>query len=224
MGQTWRDLLFAHWPVPADAMRPLVPQRLRIETYGGDAWLGVTPFLVTGMRVRGTIPIPGLSEFVELNVRTYVTDGEKPGIWFFSLDASSRAAVAAARRVYRLPYRRARAHLRRAAGEVLFSSTRTEPGSFPRTLRTRYQAERAPFVADAGTLEHFLTERYCHYAEHEGRVFRADIHHAPWQLREAQVTIHENSMPPPPLAVSGKPLTHVSDRQDTLIWPLEPVD
>src|SRR4051794_13378971 len=107
MGQSWLDLLFMHWRVPEAALRRFVPDRLTIETYEGEAWIGVTPFELRGLRLHGTIPLPGLSAFPELNVRTYVTDGRKSGIWFFSLDAAHAAAVAAARRFYRLPYHRA---------------------------------------------------------------------------------------------------------------------
>src|SRR5918998_2507341 len=98
MAQTWGDLLFAHWPVPVEALRPLVPRPLPVDTFDGTAWLGVTPFEVSGLRLRGTVPAPRLSRFAELNVRTYTSHGGKPGIWFFSLDAASAVAVAAARR------------------------------------------------------------------------------------------------------------------------------
>src|SRR5438270_677396 len=109
MGQSWEDLLFAHWRAPLDEVRAHVPQDLEADQHDGTAWLGVTPFRLTNLRARGTLPIPRISSFLELNVRTYVraADG-KPGIWFFSLDASSRLAVEAARRTYKLPYFHAR--------------------------------------------------------------------------------------------------------------------
>src|SRR5690349_2101314 len=170
MGQTWHDLMFAHWRVPDSALRPLVPPELTVETYDGDAWLGLTPFRVDGVRLRGTLPVPGLSSFPELNVRTYVTDGEKPGIWFFSLDAGSAAAVAAARRFYRLPYFRARMSVRPRRDGIAYSSVRTEAGAFPRTLRATYRASGPTFIAQPGSLEHFLTERYCLYTADGGRL------------------------------------------------------
>jgi uncharacterized protein len=222
MGQSWLDLAFLHWRVPREALRPLIPRRLEIETFDGDAWLGVTPFLLTGLRLRGTVPLPGLSQFPELNVRTYVTDGEKPGIWFFSLDAASATAVAAARRFYKLPYYRARMDARRDGGAVRYTSIRSD--SSQRTLRATYRplgAEREPRPR---TLEHFLTERYCHYADDGGRLLRADIHHPPWRLRDAQVVIDENSMPPGGIAVDGEPLAHFAARQDVVIWPVANVD
>ena len=104
-GQTWRDLLFAHWPVDPAALRSLVPPELPLDTFGGSAWLGVVPFLITGLRPRGA---PPLMRFLETNVRTYTTVGERPGVFFFSLDAASRVAVAGARRFFHLPYFHAR--------------------------------------------------------------------------------------------------------------------
>src|SRR3954453_16381426 len=108
MGQTWEHLLFAHWRVDPEELRRLLPEGLELDTHDGEAWLGITPFRLTGLRLRGTLPLPRLSAFHELNVRTYVVADGKPGIWFFSLDADHRLAVLGARRLYRLPYHRAR--------------------------------------------------------------------------------------------------------------------
>ena len=224
MGHTWHDLLFAHWRVPDSALRPLVPRELAVDTYDGDAWLGLTPFRMSGVRFRGTLPVPGLSSFPELNVRTYVTDGEKPGIWFFSLDAGSRVAVEAARRLYRLPYFRANMSVRRRPDGIDYSSVRTEPGAFPRALRATYRQAGATFTAEPGSLEHFLTERYCLYTNDGGRVYRAEIHHAPWQLQPAEVEIHENTMAPRTVVLPADgPLAHFSVRLDAVIWPLQPL-
>ena len=109
-----------HWRVDASALRKLVPEELELQEHDGSAWLGITPFLISGFRLRGTLPVPVVSSFPELNVRTYVTSEAKPGIWFFSLDTPSRLAVEAARRTYRLPYFHSRASLRapRRAGRV----------------------------------------------------------------------------------------------------------
>jgi uncharacterized protein len=222
MGQTWEDLLFAHWRVPEAALRALVPGELAIDTFEGEAWLGITPFRVTGLRLRGTLPVPGLSSFPELNVRTYVTDGAKPGIFFFSLDAASGGAVTAARRFYRLPYFRARMSLRERGARVVFSSERTEPGSFPRAFRAVYRPAGEVFNAEPGTLESFLTERYCLYAWEGRSSYRAEIHHSPWPLQVAEASIGENTMPPRPVELpADAPLLHFARRQDVVIWPLE---
>jgi uncharacterized protein YqjF (DUF2071 family) len=185
MGQTWDDLLFAHWPVDAEPFRGHLPHGLELDTYDGRAWVGVTPFVVTGLRLRRTPALPFVSSFRELNVRTYVTAGGKPGIWFFSLDASSAAAVEAARRTYKLPYYRARIAVERRGGWVAYSCARAE-GVRPHVLEARYRPAGAVVEPAPGTLEHFLTERYCLYAEDGGRLLRAEIHHEPWPLQPAE--------------------------------------
>ena len=223
MGQTWDDLLFAHWRVPLEAVRAHVPQALTVETFDGSAWVGITPFRVEGLRLRATPPPPVVSRFLELNARTYVTFGQKPGIWFFSLDASSALAVAAARRFYRLPYFRARMSAGTVGAATTFASRRTHPGARPAAWRASYEADGEVYNAAAGSVDHFLTERYCLYAFHGGRLFRADIHHRPWPLQRASAEISQNSMAPPGIETAGAPLLHLSHRQDVVIWPLQPV-
>jgi uncharacterized protein len=218
MAQTWEDLLFAHWDVPAAQVRPHVPPELPLDELKGRAWIGVTPFRLTGLRARWTYPVPRLSTFPELNVRTYVTVDGKPGIYFFSLDAASALAVATARRFYRLPYFWAEMSVRREHEEVAYRSRRR--GQQGRRLTTRYRADGPTFQAEPGSLEHFLTERYCLYTVDEGVVLRADIHHPPWPLHSARADLRINTMAPPGIELRDEPLLHSADRQDVLIWPL----
>jgi uncharacterized protein len=222
--QTWCDLLFAHWRIPAQALRPAVPAELPVDVFDGAAWLGVTPFEVVGLRVRGTAPLPGISRFPEVNVRTYVTLDGKPGIYFFSLDADSVLAVLGARRTYRLPYFRAHMSIQRTAGgEVVYRSRRAGP---PAVLEARYRPTGPVFQAEPGTLEYFLTERYCLYAVDEReRIHRAEIHHPPWPLQLAEAVIERNTMTAPDgiELPADEPLLHFSARQDVVIWPLESV-
>jgi uncharacterized protein len=224
MGQTWEDLLFAHWRVDADEVRRLVPSELSVDEHDGTAWLGITPFLISGLRLRGTLPVPALSSFPELNARTYVTAEAKPGIWFFSLDTSSVLAVEAARRWYRLPYFHAEMRLERGGGGVEVSSVR-RGAERPFVFGASYRASAGePVEPRPGSLEHFLTERYCLYAQHRGRLYRADIHHLPWEIREAEVRIEQNTMPPDGLELPAEaPLCHLAERQDVVIWPLAEV-
>jgi uncharacterized protein YqjF (DUF2071 family) len=215
MGQTWDDLLFVHYRVPIETLRPLVPEGLEVQEHSGTGWLSVTPFVITGLRARGLLPLPYASSFRELNVRTYVTRDEKPGIWFFSLDASSQIAVEAARRLYRLPYFRADISVRRLGEDLLYDCSRGAGKAFS----AAYRADGAVFNARPGSLEHFLTERYCLYAEHEGALYRAEIHHGPWPLQPAKARIDLNTMPPVKVSQED-PLVHYSARQDVVIWPL----
>jgi uncharacterized protein YqjF (DUF2071 family) len=163
MAQTWGDLLFAHWPVPGRAVRPLVPEPLTLDTFDGTAWLGITPFEVSGLRLRGTAPLPRLSRFPELNVRTYASFGGKPGIWFFSLDAGSAAAVAGARRTYRLPSYHADMTIACQDERIHYNSVRTARDGPPAELDVHYAPAGTARPPAAGTLEHWLAERYCLY-------------------------------------------------------------
>ncbi|MGH7266151.1 MAG: YqjF family protein [Candidatus Rokuibacteriota bacterium] len=223
MAQSWHDLLFAHWPVPVAALRPLVPAAIPLDTFGGRAWVGVIPFHMTGVRPRGVPSLPGLSAFPELNVRTYVTVGDKPGVYFFSLDARNALAVAAARLLFRLPYYRARMAAKVSGDGVGYRSRRTHAGAPAAELVARYGPRGLVFRSAAGSLDHWLTERYCLYTtDAAGRPYRAEIHHAPWPLQPAHATFERNGM----AAAAGiglpdtPPLLHFVRRLDVVVWPL----
>ncbi len=223
MAQVWHDLLFAHWPVAFESLQPFVPPQLHLEKFEGQCWVGVVPFWMSGVRARGTPAIPGLSRFPELNVRTYVNCGEKAGVYFFSLDAGSRLAVWAARALFYLPYFYAEMRTENASNEILYRSTRRSQQA---EFCGRYQPTTDVEQRTPGTLAHWLTERYCLYTVHRERVYRGEIHHAPWPLQNASAQIELNSM----AAAAGislpdtKPLLHFSKRQDVLIWPLRKIE
>jgi uncharacterized protein YqjF (DUF2071 family) len=218
VAMNWHDLLFAHWPVPLDRLRALVPKSLEIDTYDGQAWIGVVPFRMSGVRPRGLPAIPGFSAFPEINVRTYVRAGDKAGVWFFSLDAGNRLAVSVARRWYHLPYFYARITSERIAGWVKYSSRRAPNVEF----RGRYRPSGPCFQARPGSLEHWLAESYCLYAvDGHGRTWRCDIHHQPWPLQPAEAEIALASISQ--VALEGEPVCMFARRQDAVIWPLESV-
>ena len=223
--QTWEQLLFAHWPVSEEDLRPYVPATLPIDTFDGSAWLAVTPFRLTGLRLRGTLPVPVASTFLELNVRTYATLDGRPGIWFFSLDASNPLAVEAARRSYRLPYYRARMSATRRGEWIEYSSARREADARPFVFEGRYRPTGAAKPAEPDSLEYFLTERYCLYTLDERQdLVRADIHHPPWPLQSAEAEIELNTMAPDGVELPDEePLLHYVERQDMVAWPLERV-
>jgi uncharacterized protein YqjF (DUF2071 family) len=190
--QNWHHLLFLHWEVPPADLQALLPQRLRVDTFEGKAYVGLVPFTLSGVRPVLVPPLPWISQFHEVNVRTYVhLDGRDPGVWFFSLDASSPLAVAAARAAYKLPYYEAEIGftIGEGANPMLdFRSQRTdERGTQPAHARIRYQGVEGPAVAAApGTYEHFVAERYILYAEDaERRLHRARVHHQPYPLQRA---------------------------------------
>jgi uncharacterized protein YqjF (DUF2071 family) len=217
----WHDLLFMHWPVPHDRLRPLIPPALEIDTFDGSAWLGLTPFRMSDTRPRFLPSVPPLSDFPEMNLRTYVTAGGRPGIWFFSLDAHNRVAVRLARATFRLPYYDARMECRLSGGEVRYESVRTHRGAPPARFSGRYRPVGDIFRSRPGTLEHFLAERYCLYsADGRGRVWRGDIHHGPWPLQRAGAGIDTLDMTRQ-IGVAlpdTEPLLHFSKRRDVLAW------
>lgn len=225
---TWEDLLFAHWPVPAAALRPLVPKALEIDSFDGSAWLGIVPFRMTGVRLRGLPRVPGTSAFLELNVRTYVTAEGKPGVWFFSLDAASRMAVRGARAWFHLPYFDARMESGRTGAEIAHSSRRTHRGAPPAEFAARYRPTSDAYRSARGSLEHFLTERYCLYAgnsrvaktDPKECLWRGEIHHQPWPLQSAEAEILRNTMADPlGLRLSDiPPLLHFARRLDVVAW------
>ena len=228
MKQVWHDLLFAHWPVAVDGLRALIPPQLEIETFGGRAWVGVVPFRMSGVRARGTMAVPGISRFPELNVRTYVTRDGKPGVWFFSLDAANRVAVWAARFAFHLPYFWAEMKCEENSGWIEYSSKRARSEGLPAALAGRYRAIGETFAAQAGSIEHFLAERYCLYtADERARIIRCEIHHRPWALQLAEASFRVSTMAAAAgiaIAEARVELLHFSRRQDVLVWPPERVE
>jgi uncharacterized protein len=220
MKQRWHDLLFAHWRVPLAALREVVHPAVPIDEFDGSAWIGVTPFEVRGFRPRWLPPPPRLSRFLECNVRTYVTVGGKPGIWFFSLDAERRYAVRGARRFWRLPYFLAEME----AGER-YRTRRVSDDGPAAELDIAYEPAGPAFHARPGTLDHFLTERYCLYTlDDDARVLRGDIDHPPWSLQPARADVRVNTMGDQVgVDLSGDPLLHFAARQDVIFWPPRPV-
>jgi uncharacterized protein YqjF (DUF2071 family) len=222
MRQTWNDLLFAHWPLPAEVLAPKIPPPLELDLFEGKAWLAVTPFHMTGIRGRGLPPIPGTSAFPELNVRTYVRFEDKPGVYFFSLDAANRPAVWGARAGFRLPYFFADMDVRLNGSRVRYHSRRHNGKA---ELKARYGPTSDVRGREKGTLEHFLTERYCLYTADRERLWRAEIHHVPWPLQDASAEFEINTMAAAAgIEASGDPmLLHFAKRLDVLVWPLRRV-
>ncbi len=224
--QSWRELSFLHWRLPAEALRPLVPAALEIDTFEGDAFIGVVPFTMTGVRPIWAPAVPGVSNFHETNVRTYVHHrGENPGVWFFSLEAASRIAVAIARGFWHLPYHYARMSLVKSPeGVIRYTSERRSPPPLPAVCNVTCRPISEPKAATPGTLEHFLAERYVLYADAGGGGLRRGcVHHAPYPLQTAEVSAWDESL----LAAAGiarppgEPFAHYASGVDVEIFPLE---
>lgn len=221
MTQTWHALLFAHWPCSPALLAKVLPPPIDLDLHNGLAWVGIVPFLMTNVTLRGVSAIPWLSTFEELNVRTYVRVDDKPGVYFFSLDAARLIAVASAR-LLGLPYHWASMQVTRKGDDVRYASRRR---SFTNaTFVATYRPTGPAFSPVRGSLEYFLTERYCLYAcDVRKRPYRLDIHHSRWQLQTAEATIVENNL----TRAAGldlpaaTPLLHFARRQDVVAWAPE---
>ena len=226
MHQTWGKLLFMHWPIDANLLRPLIPRGLEIDSFDGSAWIGVIPFTMWGIRASFLPPIPGTSAFHELNVRTYVTINGVPGVWFFSLDAANKLAVWGARKFYYLPYYHAQMSLGQTDNTIHYSSNRNDPQGAPAQLKSTWSIGEPLPPSSPGSIEFFLTERYCLYSEHDGKIYRSQIHHQPWPLQKAQLTSLSSSMiechglPTP----QGDPLLHYAEELRVDIWRLKKIE
>ena len=227
MTQSWHDLLFAHWAVDARSLQEKLPAGLPLDTFDGQAWVGVVPFRMTNVAPRGVPAVPFVSSFVELNVRTYVTLHGKPGVYFFSLDANSTIAVAAARALFGLPYYAARMQIERRDAQLVFTSARQTRIDGVAEFAATYRPIGSVQTPKPGSLEHFLTERYCLYTvDKDFRARRLEIHHWPWSLQAAEATIAVNTMAEAAgiRLPSTAPLLHFVRRQDMVAWPLREAD
>jgi uncharacterized protein len=207
--QTRVDVVFAHWRVGLAELARLLPPGLPLDTFEGDVWLGIVPFRLASVRLRGLPSLPRVT-FPQLDVRTYVTFDGRPGIWLLSVDLSNAVLVEAAKRVHRLPAHRARID----AGPGRYAVER-----HGHSLAIDYRVGGEAFTAAPGTLEHWLTERYCLYTADGGRLYRAELHHAPWRLRRAEVSLEDASLAP--VTLEGAPHALHAATQDVLVWPLE---
>jgi uncharacterized protein YqjF (DUF2071 family) len=222
MTQSWHDLLFAHWPVDERDLQDKLPSGLVLDTFNGQAWVGVVPFRMTNVSPRG-VPMPFVSSFLELNVRTYVTLHNKPGVYFFSLDANSALAVAAARTLFHLPYFVATMNVDKRDGQFVYTSTRQTRRDGVAEFAATYRPIGYAVTPEKGSLEHFLTERYCLYTvDTSSRAKRLEIHHPPWPLQTAEATIAVNTMAEAAgiRVPSTAPLLHFARRQDVVAWPM----
>lgn len=223
MTQTWHDLLFAHWPVDPLALREKVPVAFELDLFDGTAWLGIVPFRMTNVAPRGVPSLPWVSAFPELNVRTYVRVDDRPGVYFFSLDAASTLAVRAARTFLNLPYFTADMKVTTNGGDVTYESRR-RGGRREATVSAVYGSTGPTFVAAPGSLEYFLTERYCLYnLSRRGAPYRLNIHHPPWPLHHARAQFARNSMADAAGVAlpDTPPLIHFAKRQDMVAWAPE---
>lgn len=217
----WRDLLFAHWRVDIGALRRLIPAGLDIDTFEGEAYVGVVPFLMEDVSPRGLPALGPLGRFPEVNVRTYVRHGDLAGVWFFSLDAAERIPVELARRGFHLPYFHARMSVEREGESVVYRSERIDRRGRPASLSVRYRPTGPVAPADAASLDAWLTERYRLFAiDGRGRLSTTSIAHRPWPLRPASAEFEVETLSAAQgLTLAGPPVQLAfADRLDVRGW------
>ena len=225
MAMRWHDLLFLHWPVRPEVIRPLIPPDLELDTFDGSAWIGVVPFRMTRVRPRHFPSFVGLA-FSEINVRTYVWSPGRSGVWFFSLDATNRLAVRTARARYGLPYYDARIDIQSERGRIHYQSIRVDKRSSGAEFGAFYKPTGDVYRSAPGTIDRWLTDRYCLYTvDRAGGAGYAEIHHAPWPLQPAEVELRVNTMTAP-LGINlpaVPPLAHFALRLEVVAWRVVPV-
>ncbi len=226
MAMRWDDLAFIHWPISPDQLRPLIPADLTLDLFDGSAWLGLVPFEMRAVHPRKLPSLPWISNFLELNLRTYVTGADKPGVWFFSLEAANPLAVQLARRFFHLPYFNARmSSHEKEAGHYYFSH-RTHRNAPAANLMCTYWPTGPIQPAAPGSFEEWLTARYCLYAtDPDQTVWRGEIHHIPWPLQAAEVEISINTMfAPIGMKAPQSPfIVHFAKTLEVVAWDLEPL-
>jgi len=222
MWQSWCDLTFLHWRCDPAAVRPMIPKALALDLYDGTAWIGLVPFMITGLTPPGVPELPWISRFPETNVRTYVVDSEgRRGAWFFSLDAARLLAVIGARTLYALPYFWAKMSVFRDRTTVRYRSRRLAGPA----AASHIEITAGESIAQPDELETFLTARFRLYAVRRGRILQADVEHPPWPLRRARVIrleetlVHAAGLPRFP----ESPLVHFSDGVDVNVGAAQPI-
>lgn len=235
MRQKWRDLLFLHWAVSPEAIRPLVPSQLDLDLFEGRAYIGLVPFTMKGVRPVYLPPVWGLSNFHETNLRTYVRRGDRdPGVWFFNLEAANSAAVRIARALFHLPYHRARMFLERerpcnqdpaSPATIVYAGVRCWPGPLPASYTIRATPDGKSRLAAHGTLEHFLIERYILYAIGNRQLFQGQVFHSPYPIQSVILHSFDENL----LAnwhidrPDAPPLTHFAKGVDVELFPIQPI-
>ena len=218
--QSWRSLLFMHWPVPLNELRPLVPSTLEIDQHEGTAYVGLVPFAMHGVRPRWA-PKSLAFRFLETNVRTYVTHNDRPGVYFFSLDAASRIGVWTARTFWSLPYFHANMSLRQQGDEIHYRSART--GSKTK-LDVRCRVGEPLKASQPDSLEFFFLERYLLFLQRSCKVLSGQVHHPPYPAQHAEVLdLHDELVSAAGLSCcSGRPThAHFSPGVDVEIFSLQ---
>jgi uncharacterized protein YqjF (DUF2071 family) len=227
MRQSWSNVLFTHWPISAELLRPHIPRSLEIDTFDGTAWLGVVVFIMEGIYLRGLTALSVTPKFAEVNVRTYVQRNGKPGVYFMSLDVGDLASLMIAKRWYRLPYKAAQISLQKEDQTFLCKSLRKEKSNVPIGFHANYIPLSGVYLSKKELFDDWLTERYCFFStDKRANIYCGEIHHQPWPLQKVDIEICKNSLFTPfQFDLSEeKMIAHFSKGLDSLFWNIKRLD
>lgn len=220
MIQTWKNLLFAHYPVPKSVLRPLLPSCFELDTYDSTAWISIVPFQMSTIHIHGLSKLPLSPTFDEINVRTYVNFGGKPGVYFFSLDANNKLAVFLANMSYNLPYMDAKIQFSKDDETVKFHSERTDSRVEKGVFSATYSPIGDVFTSIPGSLDYWLTERYVFFVIKKKKIYEGNIYHQHWPLQHAKATIKTNTVARcVGIRIENSPaILHYCEKLDILAW------
>ena len=219
MSQQLQDVLFLHWTVPQDWLCGHLPPELKLDLYEGEAWISAVLFNARNTHLRGMPTLPGMRKFLQLNVRTYVRYGKRRGVYFFSMDANSRAAVEVASFGGFLPYRHSQIKMDKQGKRIKFKSRHIGEAYGVEGIELIYQPQEA--IIEAAPFESWLTERYSLWTKPKARLYRLEIGHPPWRLQYVKGEISENSLAGflPEQLHRFRPATHYSPSMDVVFYP-----
>lgn len=224
VGQSWSNVLFTHWPISAELLRPHIPRSLQIDTFDGTAWLGVVVFVMDGIYLRGLSALSLTPKFAEVNVRTYVQYNGKPGVYFMSLDVGDWASLMIAKRWYHLPYKAAQISLQNEDPTFFCQSQRNGKSNVPIGFQAKYIPLSRVYLSQKEMFDHWLTERYCFFStDKRGNIYCGEIHHQQWPLQKVEIEIRRNSLFTPfQFDLSEeKTIAHFSKGLDSLFWNIK---
>jgi uncharacterized protein YqjF (DUF2071 family) len=225
--QSWSNVLFIHWPISAELLRPHIPRSLEIDTFDGTAWMSVVVFVMEGIYLRGLSALSVTPKFAEINVRTYVHLDGKPGVYFMSLDVGDLASLMIAKRWYRLPYKAAQISFQKEGRTFLCQSLRKGKSNVPIGFHGNFIPLSGVYLSKKEMFDYWLTERYCFFsANKRGNIYGGEIHHQPWPLQKVEIEICRNSLFTPfQFDLSEeKTIAHFSKGLDTLFWNIKRLD
>lgn len=223
--QEWHDVLFMHWPVPYEILRPYIPQPFSLETYDEQAWITIILFQAKNSRFRAMPNIMSYPPFLQMNTRTYIQFDGKPGIYFLSVDVNHLLVQVASKRLLQLPYELANMDIKRDRDHISFKSNRINSGYLLSHITANYRPLSQQVHHPQGTLSHWLTERYCFWLIKGTKIIKGPLSHEPWELDKVTVTLGKKDIIPfiTMNDIQEKPIAHYAKFIHAHLHPFEQI-